>query len=111
MAKRSETDLVRAVLVFLKARRIAAHRLHCGQIHRKNLHMNLGPEGWPDIIGYLPDGRFFGLECKLPGVNPTSQQKQRGEDIIACYGCWGIVRSVKDAESLIDQWLSKGKES
>ena len=59
--------------------------------------ITLAPEGSPDIIGQLVDGRFLGVECKLPGEEPTELQVDFLERIRR-YG--GVALVVHSAEEL-----------
>ena len=77
-------------------------RHHCGLA--KGWHgglIKLGDAGWPDYIGYLPDGRFFGLEIKDPSGRTAKQREQaQGErlnDISLCGGIGLKVSSVEEA--------------
>ena len=75
---------------------LAAHgrRIHCG------------PAGWPDIIGYLPDGRFIGIECKVPGAKKQEhepKQRERGKSILAAGGVYLLVTSVEAAQKGIEE--------
>lgn len=38
--------------------------------------LQLAPIGAPDIVGILADGRFLGVECKLPGEEPSAEQAE-----------------------------------
>ena len=59
-----ETDLSRSGAKMLKDKFpcIRSTRLQCGTIFLKGRVMRLSDVGWPDRIGYLPDGRFFAIE-------------------------------------------------
>jgi hypothetical protein len=77
---------------------LAAHgrRIHCG------------PAGWPDIIGYLPDGRFLGIEVKAPNARPQDheeRQRERGRSIIEAGGVYLLVTSVEAAQAGIEEAL------
>lgn len=52
--------------------------------------VRMGEPGTPDYVGYLPDGRFFGLEVKDPNgkTDPKREklQNERLEDIRKCGG-------------------------
>ena len=67
----------------------------------------MAEEGWPDYIGYLPDGRFIGIEIKDPGGTTTKARKvkqaARGSDIIAAGGVYMILTSVEDASKKIGE--------
>ena len=67
----------------------------------------MAEEGWPDYIGYLPDGRFIGIEIKDPSGTTTKARKvkqaARGSDIIAAGGVYMILTSVEDASKKIGE--------
>ncbi len=67
----AESALVRGVLEYLELRGIFAWRNNSGSILQrrgpKTYRIKLAPEGAPDIIGVLGDGRFLGIECKKIG--------------------------------------------
>jgi len=100
--RRNESPLVNACLQVLKLRGIAATRHQCGHIYMAGRHINLGESGWPDIIGYMPDGRFLGIECKVGDGKLSGAQRQRGADIAQSRGVWAVVRSVADLADLLD---------
>jgi hypothetical protein len=63
--------------------------------------VRFGETGIPDFIGFLKDGRFFAIEVKRPGKEPTTEQADflqllnnsggvgivayRGEDVLAAF--------------------------
>ena len=56
--------------------------------------------GVPDIVGVL-EGRFFGLEVKLPGNQATPLQLYQIEHIQRAGGIAGVVYSVDDVKELL----------
>ena len=52
--------------------------------------MHCADAGWPDSVGYLPDGRFLAIEFKAPGGKVSEKQQERVDDAISC-GCVVIV--------------------
>ena len=72
--------------------------------------IKLAEEGWPDYIGYLPDGRFIGIEIKDPSGTTAkarkAKQAARGSDIIATGGVYMILTSVEDAKLALTEILS-----
>lgn len=74
------SDVVRPILDALaKIPGLWASRMHSGVAKVRGGWMHLAAEGTPDIIGYMPDGRFFGIECKLKG-NRTQRQRAKKQD-------------------------------
>ena len=61
----------------------------------------MGEPGTPDYVGYLPNGRFFGLEIKDPNGKTAPErerlQNSRLGDIIACGGVAIKATSADDA--------------
>ena len=76
----AETGLMRACLDWLALHPgivPMAWRNNSGlALLRKGGVLKLAPIGSPDIVGFLADGRFLGVECKLPGEEPTEEQAE-----------------------------------
>ena len=60
------------------------------------------PAGWPDITGLLPDGRFFGVECKAPGRRQSVVQKAMQHEIRRRGGIYVLARSAEDLRKGIE---------
>jgi hypothetical protein len=102
----SEQDLVRRIIATVNASGLAeVWRCHSGMVKVRRAFMHLAPVGTPDIIGFLRDGRFLGLECKLPKEQPTAEQKATLARIVAAGGVADVVRSVDEAVALIQHAL------
>jgi len=56
--------------------------------------------GLPDLI-VCYQGRFFGLELKLPGNKTSPRQEYIGEKIQLAGGQWAVVHSVAEALSIV----------
>jgi hypothetical protein len=63
---KAETELQRAIVLALEALGVTVIRTQAGRVPVRRGWLHLAPEGWPDLTGYLPDGRFLGLEIKVP---------------------------------------------
>jgi hypothetical protein len=78
MQTERESDIQKAILDYLSLKRIVAWRNNSGtaevQAGKKLYWMKLAPKGSPDIIGYLPDGRFLGIEVKRKGGVASQEQ-------------------------------------
>ena len=63
-------ELKNAVLDVLEVAGFVVWVANAGSIRR---NLALSPPGTPDIIGFGPDGRFVGIECKRDGdkIRPT----------------------------------------
>lgn len=58
----------------------------------------VGRRGQPDIIGILPDGRFLGVETKMPGSYPTKEQREFRDDCRKNNGVYILARNLDDLE-------------
>lgn len=104
----SETNqIVTPTLKLLAAAGILAFRNNIDQ--RGRVKCGLGT-GSADIIGILPGGRFFALECKLPGgrTSKAREEAQRdwGNAVIGAGGYWAIVKSPVEAVDLVREWAA-----
>jgi len=103
-----ETDLQRAILETLRALGLTVWRNQSGTVRVRGGFMHMAPEGTPDIIGYLADGRLLGIEVKLPGKEKRNTKPERREKQAAwrakarAAGCVvGQVTSVGEAVLLV----------
>lgn len=72
-----------------------------------NLTFGLG-KGSPDLVGAV-DGRFIGLEVKLPGEKPEPHQAQL-HAAWRSLGCFvAVVTSVEEAREAIEQCREAGR--
>ena len=79
----TESEIQKQILSWLEFSGIEAWRQNSG----KGKHnMYLAPAGTPDIIGYMPDGRFIGIEVKQPTEQQTDNQVEWMEKAIKA-GC------------------------
>lgn len=99
----SETEISKAIREAVKKHFpfIRFKRNQCGKIKSGRYWVDLGEAGWPDYIGYLPDGRFFGLEIKDPKGHTKKEreemQNSRLADIEKCGGLAIKASSVDEA--------------
>ncbi len=98
----TETELQKQILDYLKMQGLCVWRTNCGYV-KKNV--KLAPDGTPDIIGYLPDGKFLGIEVKLPGkeLRPSQEKwlntaKNNNCAVLVAY-------SVEDVERYLTDWI------
>lgn len=74
----SESALVSACLMLLKAHRITAWRQNAGGFAivqgGRRYFLRLGTEGMSDIGGILGGGGYLAVECKRPGNRLTKEQ-------------------------------------
>ena len=84
-----EKTIVNAILLELKRRGIWAMKLHGSPFARA---------GVPDVIGCLPSGQLFGLECKRSETEkPTALQVREMERMEAAGALVAVVRSKEEA--------------
>lgn len=109
----SETQISKEIADFVRKYypQIRFTRLQCGLAKGwRGGVIKLAEEGWPDYIGYLPDGRFIGIEIKDPGGTTAKARKvkqaARGSDIIAAGGVYMVLTSVEDARLAFAEILS-----
>lgn len=96
-----EKDIVNAILQYLQLKKIFAWRNNSGMIFGKDekgrtYAHRMGPKGSPDIIGIMSDGRFLGIEVKVPGNKPTDEQSEFLEEIQKRGGIAFVAYSVDD---------------
>lgn len=95
-----ESEIQKNILDYLELRGICAWRTNAGQTRN---NVKLAPKGTPDIIGYLPNGLFLGIEVKRPGKHPTDVQK-RWMLKASSSGCVAFVaKSVEDVSDALDK--------
>lgn len=101
MTTKAETQLARAIREALSAMGITAWREQAGQVRVRRGYMHLAPEGTPDIVGHMPDGRALYLEVKCgKGKERPAQTAFLAAARDAGCVC-GTVRSVAEAVALV----------
>ena len=87
MAK-EEAEIQTQILDFLESKGFLVVKFHNGAHKVKGVFIRAreSSKGVPDIIGMTPDGRFIGVEVKIPGEVPTKEQKAILERINASGG-------------------------
>ena len=102
MTYKSETEIQREVLDYLKLRNIPANRNNAGKVKKGSHWINLGKGGWPDVIACLPPSGFFlGVEIKKPGEELSEKQVEVKAEIEQANGIVIVVTSVEElAEKL-----------
>ena len=94
MTRRTEAQVVRACLDYLKLRRIFAFRNNTGAYKVEERFVRFGSKGSADILGILPGGRFLAIECKSLNGRLSPAQGEWGERVRAAGGVYLCVRSV-----------------
>ena len=72
----AETKIQHDILEYLMLRNIVAWRNNAGMLRIGKRLIQMAPAGSPDIIGLMPDGRFLGIEVKMPREAPTPVQRK-----------------------------------
>ena len=84
-----ETELSKAIRLAIKRHfpEIRFTRLQAGLITAKHgAKIHCADPGWFDLIGYLPDGRFIGIEIKAASGKTSAEQVDRLLDLTRCGG-------------------------
>ena len=101
----SETKISAAIRKMIRAEfpQIIFDRMHCGCVKVRGGYMKLAEPGWPDYVGFLPDGRFIGIEVKDPDGTTNKKraelQAARLADINSKGGVGIITSSVEDCRA------------
>lgn len=69
-------------------------------VGRARRYVKFGEKGSPDILGFLPDGKFFGLEVKKPSGKLTPEQADFIELAVSTGAMCGVCRSIDDVLSM-----------
>lgn len=86
-------------LKWLRQHRVFHDRHDCGSGHG---HAIYGIKFAGDIIGILPDGRHFEIECKHgKGGKQSAGQQKRMWDVRAAGGAYIVVHGVEELEYYI----------
>ena len=103
---RTESDLVRASLMYLKSKNVMAWRNNTGAWKVGKHYIRFGSPGSGDIFAVLPKGRFLSIEAKLPGKKPTPEQVEWQKQVIKSGGFAWLIYSICDLEGLINAAIS-----
>lgn len=98
-----EAEVLKQCLAWLRARRVFCDRHDCGSGPG---HARYGILGAGDIIGILPDGRHFEIECKKGrGGRLSKCQQERMVAVREAGGEYFIVHGVADLASWMEGWI------
>jgi Holliday junction resolvase len=98
----SESQLGRAIIDAINITGLGvAWRCQSGMVKVRGAFMHLAPEGTPDVIGYLNDGRMLAIEVKLPKEKPSQRQVDWLERAHRRGVVCGIARSVDEAIAIV----------
>lgn len=71
-----ENELKAQIIEFLKTCGVPATKHQAGAVRVKGGWLDLGDDGWPDIIA-VPEGFFVGIETKSRGGTLEKSQERR----------------------------------
>jgi len=94
--ERKESDIKRAIEQYLRAR-------GCLVIPYRTTGIRTANKGWiparrkgiSDLLGLTKEGKFFAIECKIPGGKVTPEQEQFLESVRS-FGCKAFVATEID---------------
>lgn len=92
MTTQPETRIQQAIQAELQRRGAFCFKVHGSAFQAKGL---------PDIVGCI-DGRFFGIEVKVPGRDAEPIQRLQLRRIIEAGGIAGVAHSVAEAVDIIE---------
>lgn len=110
-----EGAIVAACLEFLHYAGVTAWRNNSGAVKYKNASgasrfLRYGKVGSADIIGWMPDGRFLGVECKTSTGRLSETQKVWLAELRKSGGVAVVARSVDDLiEAMSAEGITLGK--
>lgn len=95
--KRTESDIKRAIELYLKSRRCLVIPYRTAGIRTKDRGwIPARRKGIADLLGLTKEGKFFAIECKVPGGRTTLEQEQFLESVRS-FGCKAFVAtSIQD---------------
>jgi hypothetical protein len=100
--KPTEKEIQKAILDYLKFRGLFAWRNNTGGfIDKRDHYYTFGKKGSGDILGLTKDGRFFSIEVKVPGKNPTPEQTEFINNVIVNNGIAFVARSIDDVQKFL----------
>jgi len=103
-----ESLIVKSIETLLRYFKIFHWRMYTGpRVYRGNKFLPSLQVGMPDIIGVLPDGRFFAIEVKRPGGEISSAQLDTIQAINARGGIAFIATGTEDVKQNLGAYLGK----
>lgn len=103
-----EAEVLKTCLAWLRGRRIFCNRVNNGKgdLHGDGNIFTYGIIGAGDILGLLPDGRHFEVECKRGrGGRLSEEQQKRWKKIRENNGLYVVVHGVRELELLLGPYL------
>jgi hypothetical protein len=100
--RKPEAKVQKAIASWLLSRGVVLAITDAGILNKMGLGMSCGvPEGWPDITGCLPDGRFIGVECKAPKGKQSQAQIEMQAKIEGNGGLYLVAHSVGELVTIL----------
>ena len=97
-----EAEVLVQCIKWLRARRVFCDRHDCGSGDLGHGWATWGIKGAGDIIGILPGGRHFEIECKAgKGGRLSVGQQKRMRDVRAAGGVYLVVHGVEELNHLM----------
>lgn len=94
-----ESLIVKQIETALRYWRVLFWRMYTGpRVYKGNKFLKSLQVGMPDIIGVLPNGRFFSIEVKRPGGKVTDAQLDTHNAIREAGGIAFIATGIEDVE-------------
>lgn len=103
MEAESESELVQRVRLAVSQLGVKIWRNNCGAYKDPKgywVKYGVANPGGADLIGIAPDGRFVGIECKMPKGVVKPEQQNFIDQVKKAGGIAGIVRSEEEAIAL-----------
>lgn len=94
-----EAAVLRGCLQYLRLKNICHWRQNTGAVKIEERYVQFGEKGVADIIGILPGGKFFAVECKSSTGTQTVHQKNFQMNVERSGGVYLII---KDAQHLVN---------
>lgn len=103
--KRKEVDCTRDILAFLARMGCFVWRNNTGVLKSGSRFVRFGKKGSGDILGILPNGRFFSVEVKSNGEPVSDSQKEFKELVEGVNGCAIIVKSLEEVIEFMESGI------
>lgn len=98
----SEASLQRAVAQLFRTAGWIVVRTPAGKVYgASGKHVQMAPEGWPDLACFGPHGRVVLVECKRRGGRMRAGQALVLGELVAMDHEVAVVRSVEDASAVL----------
>lgn len=103
-----EAVVLRGCLQFLTIQGIFHWRQNTGSTKIDDRYVKFGEKGIADIIGILPDGVFFAVECKAStGGTQSIDQKKFQQKVDLSNGVYLLVNDLQRLVDFVNNYLKK----